>query len=91
MLAVCRAKEAREARWAGQSQKRQKMMAELEKREAAAQQERSQEDLARSRLQVSEQAGYVAAKPGQARVPCLEPALVPFGIQPPAAADSECA
>ena len=50
-MSTRRAKQAREARWAGQSEKRQKMMAELNRREAAAQQERSQEDQARSRLQ----------------------------------------
>ena len=53
-----RAKQAREARWSGQSAKRQKMMDELNKREATAARERSSEDLARSRLQVLAGLGF---------------------------------
>lgn len=48
----CRAKAARKAREAGQSEKRRKMREDLEKREGAWHSARSEEQKARSKLQV---------------------------------------
>ena len=52
-LLVCRAKAARKAREAGQSEKRRKMREDLEKREGAYQTARNDEQRARNKLKVS--------------------------------------
>lgn len=53
MRSVCRAKQAREAKQAGQTEKRRKMAADLERREREFEAERQQERAARGRLDVS--------------------------------------
>ena len=52
-MAYCRAKAARKAREAGQSEKRRKMREDLEKRESSYQTARNDEQRARNKLKVS--------------------------------------
>lgn len=52
-LHVCRARAAREAKFAGQDEKRRRMRETLERNEKAAATGRSEEAEARTRLQVS--------------------------------------
>lgn len=52
LASCCRAKAARKAREAGQSEKRRKMREDLEKREGAWQSARSEEQRAKNKLKV---------------------------------------
>ncbi|KAK9830718.1 hypothetical protein WJX74_004098 [Apatococcus lobatus] len=79
---VIRAREAAEARRAGQSAKRQKLRADLDAREQAAERGRTEEDRARARLQAELQrlrqqaAQQEAARQAQARAAAVQAAAM---------------